>query len=191
MATVIDEPATESKLPDHYEVVNGEIVELPPMSFYAREVANILNSRIDRYLATTDVGRSRVEMLFRIPQPDDPGRNRQPDAVYVSYDRWPKNRRLPIKGAALDVVPDVAVEVVSPGDQADDLLDKVREYLRGGVRLVWVVYPTPREVHAYLPDGQVRVFLPTHALTADDILPGFSVPVAELFPEPEDPPAGA
>ena len=188
MVTALDAAEPLLRLPDQYEVVGGEIVELPPMSFYAREVANVLNAAIGRHLLTHDTGRNRLELLFKIPLPEDQTRNRQPDAVYISYDRWPANRPLPYTGNALDVVPDLAVEVVSPGDSADDLLAKVREYIRGGVRLVWVIYPLAREIHAYLPGtGPIRVYSVADQLDAPDILPGFCAPVAALFPPTEPP----
>ncbi len=191
MATVLDAPP-EVRLPDHYEVVYGRIVELPPMSFYAREVAAILNNRLTVYLLANDIGRSRVEMQFRIPQPDDPGRDRQPDAVFVSYDRWPRDRPLPFTGRALDVVPDLCVEVVSPTDGAEDVLAKAHEYLRAGARLVWVVFPGARQLYAYdRPDTPPRLFTAADDLDGGDILPGFTAPMAVLFPpriaEPEPP----
>jgi Uma2 family endonuclease len=194
MATVLDtleESVSKEfeKLPDRYEIVSDEIVELPPMSFYATEVANQLKTALDRFLMASDIGRSRVELLFKIPLPEDRSRNRRPDLVFVSYKRWSRDRTIPFTGNALDVVPDIAVEVVSPGDSADDLIAKAREYLRGGVRLVWIVYPLPQEIRAYLPGAHdVRVFFAPDELEAGEILPGFRTSVGALFP-PTEPPA--
>ena len=195
MATVLEEIDEQTwvefkKLPDFYEVVNGEIVELPPMSDYAGEVSTRLNRSITRYLFTNDIGESAFERLYRIPLPEDGSRNRRPDVSFVSYERWPKNRPFPFTGNTRDVVPDIAVEVVSPGDLADDLIAKAREYLRGGVRLVWIVYPLAQEVHAYVPASRnVRVYFASDELDAGDILPGFSTSVGALFPPTELPPA--
>jgi Uma2 family endonuclease len=77
-------------------------------------------------------------MLFRI----DPARGleRRPDLAFISHERWPLERRAPM-AAAWEVVPDLAVEVVSPTNTANDVQDKVRDYCRAGVRLLWVVYP--------------------------------------------------
>ncbi|MBY0512454.1 MAG: Uma2 family endonuclease [Gemmataceae bacterium] len=83
-------------------------------------------------------------------------------------------------------MPNLPVEVVSPTDPADALLVKVREYLRAGARLVWVIYPGVREVHVYLRGGQIRVYFDTDDLDAPDVLPGFGVPVASLFPPVAD-----
>ncbi len=171
------------RLPEHYEVVDGKIVEIAPMSDYAREVASRLSRAVSRYLETNQLGESGVERLFRIPLAEDRGRNREPDMYYLSFDRWPRDRIYPFTGNARDVVPDLVGEVASPGDAGEDLIKKVREYLRGGVRLVWVVYPLTQEVHAYSPGAkQVRVYSVADELDAGDILPGFHTPVAALFP---------
>lgn len=192
MATMTEEPELAlARLPDRFEVVNGEIVEVPPVSFYSGEVADLLDAALTRYLIANDIGRSRAERLFRIPLPDDRSRNRSPDLAFVSYDRWPRDRAIPFTGNGLDVVPEVAVEVSSPGDSGGELIAKAREYLGGGVRLVWLIYPEVREVHAYGPGGQVRVFLAADELEAPDVLPGFRVPVASLFPPVADPPTTA
>jgi Uma2 family endonuclease len=193
MATVLEalEERTSdesTRLPDRYEVVNDEIVELPPMSDYAGQVVNRLNRAVALYLITHDIGESGVELLFRIPLPEDRKRNRKPDMAFVSYERWPRSKPFPYKGNVRDVVPDIAAEVVSPGDTADELIAKAREYLRGGVRLVWIVYPLAQEIHAYLPGARdVRVCFAADELDADEILPGFRTSVGALFPPTEPP----
>lgn len=181
------EPApVRPRLPDKYEVVFGRIVEARPMSAYSGEVANRLNREVLLFLMANDIGQPGVERGYRIPLAEDENRNRIPDWSFVSYGRWAKDRPFPFTGNFRDVVPDIAVEVVSPTDPADELLVKVREYLRGGVRLVWVVYPAAREVHAYRPDSpDVRVYLAAGDLDAGDILPGFRTPVGPLFPPTE------
>jgi Uma2 family endonuclease len=178
-----------AQLPERYEVVDGDVVELPPMSDYSGQVANRLNRAVTRYLDANDIGESAVELLYRVPQVGDHTRNRRPDMAFVSYERWPRSRPISYTGNARDVVPDIAAEVVSPGDSADELLVKVREYLRGGVRLVWIVYPLAQEIHAYLPGvREVRVYLVSDELDAGDILPGFRTRVSALFPPTEPPP---
>jgi len=196
MPILLDEPELEiageeqTPLPEYYEVIAGEIVEVPPMSDYANAVAHRLNRAVDRYLDANDIGETGIERLFRIPQRKDKGRNRRPDWAYISFERWPKDRPYTYRENARDVVPDIAVEVVSPGNSAGDLIEKAREYLRGEVRLVWIVYPLSQEIHAYLPAaGQVRVYFAADELEAGDILPGFRTSVAALFPPLEQPPA--
>jgi Uma2 family endonuclease len=174
--------SSEADLPDHYEVVDGQVVELPPMSGFASEVANRIRDELAYYARASRTGRTRNDMLFRLPLPEDGARNRQPDAAYISFDRWPESRPMPRRGNPVDVVPDVAVEVVSPTDYAEDLFAKVDEYLRAGVRLVWVVFPTLRQVYAFTGPTALRVFGADAELDGGDVLPGFRVPVASLIP---------
>jgi Uma2 family endonuclease len=173
----------EAELPDRYEVVNGQIVEIAPMSAFSAEVANRVRDELTAYARSSRRGRARNEMLFRIPQADDQTRNRAPDAAFISFDRWPENRTLPYRGNPVDVVPNVAVEVVSPTDSAEDVLAKAYEYLRAGVELVWVIFPRQRQLFAYTaPNAAPRVFTEADALDGGTVLPGFSTPMAGLFP---------
>jgi Uma2 family endonuclease len=119
------------------------------------------------------------EMLFRLG-PNLP--QRRPDLAFVSYQRWPQNRPVPPPGInAWDVVPDLTAEVVSPSDDAADLLNRVYEYFTAGVRQVWVVYPTRQVVHVYESLTQIRVVTITDELVGDPVLPGFRLPLATLF----------
>src|SRR6476469_8440097 len=116
MSTVID-ATRDAKLPDRYEVVNGQVVEIPPMSAFASEFANRLRDQLVVYATRTNNGRARMDMLFRIPQGDDPTRNREPDVAFISFERWPENRPLPYRGNPVDVVPILVVEDASANDE--------------------------------------------------------------------------
>ena len=183
------EPETEPRLPDRYEVVNGEVVELPPMSAFSAEVANQIRDELAAYCRTSGLGRTRNDMLFRVPFPADPTRNRRPDVTFISFERWPADRPLPYRGEPMDAVPELVVEVASPNDEAEGLLGKAHEYLEAGARLVWLVYPRLRVLHAYQSPTSFRVFTAGDDLDGGPVLPGFRVPMAQLFPpmipEPE------
>jgi len=184
MTLLLEEEPQIERLPDSYEVVNGEIVELPPMSAVSSEVANLINDELGAYARATNYGRNRVEMLFRIPLPDDDSRNRKPDVAFIKYDRWPKNKPMVYRENPVDLVPDLAVEVASPSDEVEDLFSRAQEYLQGGVRLVWLVMPKLRVIYAFSPESpsRPRIFTVTDTLSAGDVLPGFEVPMAPLFP---------
>lgn len=109
---------------------------------------------------------------------DQPKRWRKPDLSFVRFGRFP-NEKIP-KGR-MRLAPDLALEVISPSDKADDVQTKLIEYLRAGVRLVWFAYTPTKTIWAYRPDGTARVYFETDTLTGEDVLPGFAVPVAELF----------
>ena len=119
-------------------------------------------------------------MLFRLALPDSP--ERRPDVAFVSYQRWPHSRKIP-RTPAWEVTPDLAVEVVSPSNEAGKVLAKVREYFRAGVQVVWVVWPATEEVYVYESPTRIRVLERTDELEGGTLLPGFRLPVATLFEE--------
>jgi hypothetical protein len=104
-----------------YEVVWGRRVELPPMGAHAAHVASILLGHLGAFAEEHGLGRASVQMLYRLDEIGD--LQRRPDVSLVSYSRWSKSRRVPWD-AAWPVVPDLAVEVVSPTDRAEDLLER-------------------------------------------------------------------
>ncbi|MCC7365784.1 MAG: Uma2 family endonuclease [Dehalococcoidia bacterium] len=104
---------------------------------------------------------------------------RRADALYV---RAARSEGLDLRAGYLRIPPDVVAEAVSPNDTAVEVERKVREYLRAGVQLVWVAYPELRTVHIYRQSGGAAVLDDTATLTGEDVLPGFEVPVARLFP---------
>ena len=128
-----------------FEIIDGERVEMPPMSSLSAKLANRLARRLDA-CTWADDGEAFVEMLFHLALPVD--RNRRPDVAWVSFQRWPKDRPMPDKNA-WEVAPNVAAEVVSPTDLVEELMQKISEYFRAGVELVWVVYPNEQLVHVY------------------------------------------
>lgn len=92
--------------------------------------------------------------------------------------------RVPPGGLPRGFIPgplDLAAEVISPEGPASEVDAKVQEYLAHGTRLVLVVHPRTRTVTAYRPDGSARVLRSGDSIDGWDIIPGFSLPVDELF----------
>lgn len=174
-----------------YEIVDGQVMEIPSMSAYAGRLASRLSFQMMLAAEAGRLGEVVVETLFRIPLNEDRSRNRRPDVAFVSSDRWPTGKPLPPSDAAWDVVPDLAVEVVSPTDLFEDVIGKVAEYFRAGVRLVWVVLPIPRQVYVYESPTLVRIVTDAEALDGRPVLPGFLLPLANLFDSPLPPPTPA
>ncbi len=81
----------------------------------------------------------------------------------------------------IDGAPVLAVEILSPSNQWDEVTDKVREYLAAGVALVWVLDPVFRTVQVYRPGAEPQMFNSQQELTGDPHLPGFRSEVARLF----------
>jgi Uma2 family endonuclease len=160
----------------NYEVVNGLRTELPPMS--ARETG--IASRILRLMGGEALtqGEAYVEMLFQIDPDND--LQRRPDVAFVSFARWPEGEPVPTTNA-WEVVPDLAVEVVSPTNGFNEILTKVDDYLRCGVRLVWVVLPLFERVYVYTSPTAVRILTRDDALDAGDVITGVRIPLAAMF----------
>jgi Uma2 family endonuclease len=171
---------------DHYEIVDGFHVELPPMSVDSQVLACRLTWHLTGFGLEHRVGCAYTEILFKLPLPVN--RNRRPDVAFVPYTRWPLDRPFPSTNG-WDVLPDLCVEVVSPTDMADEIMDKLREYFQAGVRLVWVFYPRHQVVHIYDSLTTVRGQGRNDTLDGGVVLPGFQLALAELFPLPPTPPA--
>ena len=118
------------------------------------------------------------EALFKLFA--KPKRQRRPDLAFVSYERWPRDRPIP-RAAAWDVVPDLAVEVVSPGNTAVEIFVKLDDYFRAGVRRVWVIYPQQGFIQDFRAIDRLAVLKVGDSLEGGDVLPGFSIKLAELF----------
>jgi Uma2 family endonuclease len=108
----------------------------------------------------------------------DPDTVRAADAVFISNERL---ARVKDRRKFLEVPPELIVEVISPKDGWRKVRKKVVEYLACGVQLVWVADPRARTIHAYRPGKDVKVFHEGDDLPGDEVLPGFSVPVARIF----------
>ncbi len=183
-ATILDrsEIAAEELRGDSlYEVVGGVAVEKPPMSAMEVWVASELAAHLRAFVVAGGLGRVFIEMLFQLG-PDLP--RRRPDAAFVSAGRWPAARLIP-SDEALDVVPDLAIEVVSRSNAAPDVEKKLREYFRAGVRRVWLIYPTERSAYDYDGPKSVRRLVEGDALEGGELLPGYRLALAELFEQIE------
>jgi Uma2 family endonuclease len=181
VAVSTSEPlAVELPIPDEplYEVVGGRRLELPPMGAFPTRIASRLIIRLGQFVEAHNLGRVDAEMLYRL----DPliGLERRPDVAFVSFNRWPRDRPVP-EDAAWEVVPELAVEVVSPTDRAEDLMEKVEQYFEAGVLRVWVVYPRRRIVHDYETFDRLSVVPRGGELAGPPLLPGFRLDLPTLF----------
>ncbi len=151
------------------------------MGIFATWVASKLVILLGHHVAAQNLGWVVSEGLFHLPAPMN--RDRRPDVAFVPYERWPKNRPIPPLDNAWDVVPALAVEVVSPTDVAEQLQEKIAEYFQAGVQLVWVVYPQRRQVHVYESLARIRGLSRPDELDGGAVVPGFRLPLTELFVE--------
>jgi Uma2 family endonuclease len=173
-------PEAAPPLPDAealYEVIDGQRKELPPMGAHEVNIASVLIGFLVPFVRANNLGRAVGEMLFNLAPIS---KQRRPDVAFVSYQRWQKAVPVPHTNA-WDVVPELAVEVVSPTDAMVEVVTKVREYFQVGVQLVWLVLPEERLVYVYTSRTQIHVLTDADVLDGGTAVPGFQFPVAELF----------
>jgi Uma2 family endonuclease len=167
-----------------YEVVDDQIVEKPPMGVLGSTLASLLLELMGPYARSMKLGQVFSEVLFDFRSVVD--RSRRPDLAFVSAAKWPLNRRGP-ETESWPIIPDLSVEIVSPSNHAAKVLEKVREYEQAGVRLVWVIYPSAREVHVFDAGDPsvVRRLQGGDRLKGEPVLPGFELDLAMLFGDAE------
>jgi len=170
-------------LPDakSYELVDGKLVERNGGMESSKIAAHII-FRIGSFLRNRKLGRLFDSEASYQCFPTAPGIVRRPDLSFIRAGRFEGNN-LP-KGHCR-IPPDLAVEVVSPGDLSYEIEEKVAEYLQAGVRLVWVVHPPTRRVRIHRPQssplGIVSELSEKETISGEEVLPGFSCAVADFF----------
>jgi Uma2 family endonuclease len=164
-----------------YEIVDGKIVEKPPTSIRSRWLALQIYDLIRDFVRARNPGWAGHELMFIL----DPARPlcRQPDVSFVSYGRWPADREWDEEGE-WPVVPDLAIEIVSPHDRQGESAKKIREYFRYGVRQLWMVQPETCEITVYRSPKKMEGFDGDDVIDGGDVLPGFQVRVSDLFAKP-------
>jgi Uma2 family endonuclease len=181
MTTVVPDQIddlTEQGEPDSlYEVIDGRIVE-KMTGVYEIWLATVVFGELDPYVEATTLGRVVSEMIFDLR----PGvnRERRPDVAFISFERWARDRRIP-QARSWAVIPDLAVEIISLTNSADDVVEKLEEYFKVGVRQVWVVYPRQAKIYVYTSTTAVRVLALADEVDGGEVLPGFRLSVQGLF----------
>ncbi len=156
-----------------YELDEAELVTMSPNKRTHGRVSVNIASILREYVRAHAAGEVYTEYGFVLSR--DPVTLRAPDVSFV------RSKRLAGPEEFYPGSPDLAVEVVSPSDTVRQMLRKVNQYLKFGTQAVWVVYPDRQEVDIYEAGGGVTTLDAGQTLDAPGLLPGFSVPVAELF----------
>lgn len=170
-----------AQLPDDgflYELDRGDLVRLPLSNFNSSHIAMKIGVALGSFAHAAGLGLvAGADGAFVLSI--DPDTVRVPDVSFVRADRLPPVQD---RNRFLRLAPDLAVEVVSPSDTTAETLDKVREYLDAGVRMIWVVQPGSRMVTVYAGDRTARVLYEEETIDGVEVLPGFTLLVAEMFP---------
>jgi Uma2 family endonuclease len=159
-----------------YELVDGTLVE-KTMGLGESMIALLISRRIGNFAEEHDLGiPAGADGTMRLLK----GLVRAPDVSFFSWDKLP-GRVLPSQPSP-DLFPDLAVEVLSENNTLAEMERKLREYFLAGVRLVWIIDPRKRTADVYTaPDTPAATLDETQALEGGNVLPGFTLPLAELF----------
>jgi Uma2 family endonuclease len=158
-----------------HELVEGELLTMPPPHFLHADIVALIHRSLLLFLETAGIGRVFAEAGFLLSE--SPPTVRQPDLSVLTAERLAAR---PSEGYYRGA-PDVAIEVLSPSDSADDLHLKIRQYLAAGANAVIVVSPRAREVWIHRAQGSPESFGAGQTVELPDLLPGWSLPLADLF----------
>lgn len=169
-------------LPDdgnRYELVNGELINMGNSGALHGYICSTLMILLGGYVRLKNLGvMFDSSTAFKMRN----GNKRAPDVAFFAKERLQGMTTLP--SGFLDGAPDLAIEVLSPNNTVEEINDKIAEYFENTARLVWVINPYQHYVLVYRsaqePD---RLLKSIDALDGEDVIPGFTLPVAELFQE--------
>ena len=160
-----------------YELIAGELRKMTPAGGKHGRIAMRTGRSLANHVESNDLGAVyAAETGFRIAS--TPDTVRAPDAAFVRKERADELGE--IEGF-LPGAPDLAVEVVSPGDTYSEVVEKAFDWLEAGSRLVVVVDPRRRSVTLYRSRDDIRILAGDDVLDGGDVVPGWRVPVRELF----------
>ena len=160
-----------------YELIEGEI-KVAPAGMYHELIGTMLIRKLGTHLDKTgDKGLLYGSSAgFRLPNSD----LLSPDVSFVRFETLPNGKTPEGFGR---FAPDLAVEIISPGDALIDVEEKAELYLTNGARMVWVINPRSRRATIYKPNARVQVIEDSDLLDGGDVLPGFAVKLADVLGE--------
>jgi len=179
----ISSPVTADQLlrmPDdgyRYELVAGELRRMTPAGWKHGAVGGRLQGWLASHIEQQDLGRIFLaETGFLISR--DPDTVRAPDIAFIRKDHLPGKDP---QEAFWPGAPDLAVEVISPGDTTGELDDKVRAWIDAGAMTVWVVSPKWQNVTVYRSLTDIKILNEDDELDGQDAVPGFRRRVGDIF----------
>ncbi len=171
------------RLPDdgqRHELVRGELRTMAPASSHHARTTSRFDRSLGNHVEAHDLG----EVLTGDPGfllTVNPDTVRAPDVAFIRRDRWDAVTQE--RGFWIGA-PDLAVEIISPNDLYTEVEEKVADLLQYGTPLVLVVNPWRQTVAAHRPGQPVQIYSGDDVLQADDIVPGWKLPLRDLFRRP-------
>ena len=160
-----------------YEIVNGELIDMGNSGAKHGYVCSILMILLGGYVHIQKLGAMfDSSAAFKMKS----GNKRSPDISFMAKQRLQGLDELPDR--FLEGGPDLGVEILSPGNTVAEIHDKLVEYFENGARLVWVIHPQEQYVLVYRSSQEPdRLLKSTYSLDGEEIVPGFTLPIAEFF----------
>jgi Uma2 family endonuclease len=168
----LDEPAGE-----RYELSKGELIVTPPANHFHNVLRDDVSGPLRAFVRSHRLGEVTSETDFRLLGETV----RRPDVAFIRAERL---AGVDLAQVPLPITPDLVIEIVSKNDRADDLLLKVSQYLQAGARAVWLMYPSTDVAYRYVSgklEPEVRSAEAGDRFQEPELLPGFSLPLAEIL----------
>jgi len=156
------------------ELINGEVRTMTPASDRHGELALRLGAKVFNFADDNDLGKAVAAETGFVLDADE-NTIRAPDLAFTRKERAVRTNKFST------VIPDLIAEVLSLNDRAGEVNEKIEQWFAAGVRVAWIVDPETSTVTVRHPDGAARVLHLGDTLTGDDVLPGFELPLGELF----------
>lgn len=177
LLTAAEYAALEEPEGVRYELSEGGLIVSPSASYAHNRIRDNLNARLRAFADTRKLGGVVSEMDFKLVGETV----RRPDVAFIAAARL---QGVDLEQVPLPLAPDLAIEIVSKNDLADDLVLKVSQYLAAGTRAVWLLYPKTRQAYRYIPvkpEPEVRSAGAGHSFEEPELLPGFSLTLKQVL----------
>ncbi len=163
-----------------YEIVYGEIKERSMPSPIHGRIQAKFTSKLVSYVEENNLGAVYTETHFEFAEK----LSRVPDIAFVSFERFPEDGE--DESSRWHIAPDLAIEIISPTDDYEDVQEKITEYFTFGVRQVWIVSPESKTLSVYFSRTSVKILTENDELVCEEILPGFKMNLSEIFQVPKN-----
>jgi len=177
LLTIEQYAALDEPVGVRYELSEGELIVTPSANFFHNDIRDRFNACLRAFLDThpCEYVISEMDMMLAADVV------RRPDVAFIRKERL---IGVDLDRVPLPIAPDLAIEIVSKNDRADDLNLKVSQYLQAGVQAVWLLYPNTKTAYRYVAgkrDPEVRNAKAGDRFEEPELLSGFSLPLAEIL----------
>lgn len=160
-----------------YELIDGRLLE-KDMGARSSSIAVEISTALRIHVKPQQLGRIFDGECGYVMFPDRPNRVRRPDVSFVRRERFPGGE---VPEGWFHLPPDLAVEIISPNNTAKEIAARIADYLSAGVPLLWVIDPATRLAQVFRGDGSGAWLIGSGELKGEDVLPGFSCRVEDIF----------